>query len=102
HRPGGGFEHMPGRREIGLADAEIDDGLALGLQRKSTVEDGKCALFLDSGDIGIEVEHEIIPYADIPYPPQQRGRAEGEAHSDRWRPVSIITSHHQWRDRAGG
>ncbi len=59
HRLFGGFENVLGRREVGLADAEIDDGMALGLQRIGAVQHGEGGLFFDGGDSGIYVEHHV-------------------------------------------
>ena len=46
HGLGGGGDDVRGRVEIGLADAEIDDVMAFGLQRFGLGRDGKRGAFL--------------------------------------------------------
>ncbi len=47
---------MPGRIEIRLADAQVDDRSPGGLERQRPVEDGEGALLLDAHGAGVERE----------------------------------------------
>ncbi len=47
------LEHMRRRIEVGLADAEIDDRLALALELEGPVENGEGAFLFDARDGGI-------------------------------------------------
>jgi len=57
HRLLGCRQNMARRREVRLANAKIDDGSTLGLERQGAVEDGEGALLFDDGDIGVELQH---------------------------------------------
>ncbi len=53
----GRFRDVAGRREVGLADAEVDDVLALRGKGAGAGEDGEGVLFADAVEAGNGMEH---------------------------------------------
>jgi hypothetical protein len=52
-----GFDDVGGRREIRLADAEIDDVLALGREFGRACKHGECVFFPDAVERGDGAQH---------------------------------------------
>ena len=59
HRLLGGFQNVLRRREVRLADAEVDDRVALGLQRIGAVEHGEGGFFFDGRHGRIDLQHQL-------------------------------------------
>ncbi len=57
----GGLDDMLRRLEVGLADAEIDDVLALLLQGGGACKDGKGIFFAETVEGGYRLEHFSSP-----------------------------------------
>jgi hypothetical protein len=60
-RLGRGVEYVCRRREVRLADPQVDHRCAGGLERQRLVEDGERAFLLDGRDMRVESEHDLSP-----------------------------------------
>ena len=59
HRLLGSLENVLGRREIGLADAKVDDRMALGFERIGAVEHGEGGFFFNGRHGRIDLQHQL-------------------------------------------